>query len=86
MKKTLIIAAIALFTVCFLMAAREGITRGVCASEDMASCIDRTAACALGQDVSIPAYEVDLAACHDTLCACLASRGCDQRLEEANCE
>ena len=85
MKKTLIITTIALFAVCFLVAAREGISRDMCASEDIQVCIDRAAACALGENVNIPAYEVDLAVCHDTLCACLESIGCDERMEEANC-
>ena len=85
MKKTLIITAIALFAVCFLVAAREGISRDVCAIEDVEVCIDATADCALGQDGNIPAYEVDLAVCHNTLCGCLAAKGCDERLEEANC-
>ena len=55
MKKTLIITTIALFAVCFLVAAREGISRDMCANEDIQVCIDRTAACALGEDKNISA-------------------------------
>lgn len=85
MKKTLIITAIALFSVCFLVAAREGVSRGICVQEDIRGCVDRTAACALAQDVASPSYEVDLATCHNALCTCLESQGCDGRLEEAGC-
>ena len=85
MKKTLIITAIALFAVCFLVAAREGVSKGVCAEEDIFECVDRTAACALDQDQNSPTYDTDLATCHTNLCACLEVSGCDNRLEEAGC-
>ncbi len=85
MKKTLIITAIALFAVCFLVAAREGVSRGICVQEDILGCVDRTAACALEQEVASPSYQADLATCHSVLCACLDSQGCDGRLEEAGC-
>ena len=82
MKKTLIITGIALFAVCFLVAAREVSSRGVCATEELETCIDRTAVCALDEDGNQAA---DLGACHMTLCTCLDSIGCEARLEEANC-
>jgi hypothetical protein len=84
-KKTLILTAIALFAVCFLVAAREGVSKGVCAREDIGECIDHTATCALELDDQNPTYKADLATCHNTLCACLDLKGCDDRLEEANC-
>jgi hypothetical protein len=84
-KKTLIMTAIALFSVCFLVAAREGVSRGVCAREDIDECIDRTATCALEQVDRSQPYDADLEMCHSTLCACLDAKGCGDRLEEAGC-
>jgi len=68
-----------------LLAACDDVLGDICMPNDALNCTNRATDCQNELDSESETYEADLTACTEDLCDCLDDNGCDQYINDSDC-
>ncbi|MCP4199434.1 MAG: hypothetical protein GY762_19990 [Proteobacteria bacterium] len=68
-----------------LLGACDDVLDGICTPNDALTCTNRATDCRNELDSESETYEADAAECTQNLCDCLDNTGCDEYINDSDC-